>query len=55
VTVTSKSLDSGAVRNLTDFSSDSWFSSQNAPDQWICWISTKCAFVRLITRSRVVI
>jgi hypothetical protein len=37
VTVTSKSVYSGAVRLLTDFSSDSFFSSQNAPGQWICW------------------
>jgi hypothetical protein len=44
VTVTSKSVHSGAVRNLTDLSSDSSFCSRNL---------TTCASARLITQSDV--
>jgi hypothetical protein len=40
VTITSKSADDGsnnAVKNIGDFSSSSWFWSQNYPGQWVCW------------------
>jgi hypothetical protein len=39
VVITSKSVSDGsaAVRNAVDLTSDSFFLSQDAPGQWICW------------------
>jgi hypothetical protein len=49
VTITPKSVYSDdrkvAPRNITDFTSDSWFYSANAPGQWIC-----CDFREMLVR-----
>jgi hypothetical protein len=37
ITITSKSVHSGALRNVADLTSDSCFGSRNMPGQWICW------------------
>jgi hypothetical protein len=37
VTITSKSLEAGALRNAADLTSGSWFASKEGPNQWICW------------------
>jgi hypothetical protein len=37
VTITSKSVGSGDVRNVADLISESYFCSKDEPGQWICW------------------
>jgi hypothetical protein len=37
VKIASKSLGSGSVEDVADFSSDSYFMSRDEPDQWIRW------------------
>jgi hypothetical protein len=40
VEITSKSVDGGRTygpMHVADLSSDSFFRSQNGPDEWICW------------------
>jgi hypothetical protein len=37
ITITSKSVFSGAPRTLADFTSDSGLYSKNEPGQWVCW------------------
>jgi hypothetical protein len=37
LTITSKSVVSGVLRNIAELTSDSSFISKNDPGQWICW------------------
>jgi hypothetical protein len=37
VTITSKSVGPGRVRNVADLTSDRYFFSKDAPGQWVCW------------------